>query len=50
MMMVAVVLALHSGLLESRAVLGEQVVEGEKFTLVPVRERSRRGRVMDRQP
>jgi len=34
--MMAAVPVLHSGLLESRAVLEEQVVEGEKFTLALV--------------
>jgi hypothetical protein len=43
-------LALHNRLLESRAMLEEQVVEGERFILIPAREGSRRGRAMDRQP
>jgi hypothetical protein len=50
MMVLAVGLVVHSGLLESHTALEEQVVEGKKFTLVLVRERSRRARVMDRQP
>jgi hypothetical protein len=50
MMVAVVMLALHSGLLESRAMLEEQVVEGEKFIVVPARERSRRGRAVDRRP